>query len=653
MAEYARAYGVPSGWDIAGSFFSSAALTIIGSGPTPTYSTKPAIAKSNPFKGTHHSLMGSRGSTGSSVTQFSRGRDSVSSAGSGTSWKGHGPRAPWYTTNGHIRLTAQRLMTRISSNLQRATNRIASLFNKGSSGYERIVEDHGNVFQRDVHPGIRAWLAGVRPTEEESIPLTNTRTLNVRTYGFDQATTSFYTEFAVEHNTTGLSETVGVCFRGPTTEGHVEDTVIDFDSSSDDSWLFHADTSQARSSGSVSEVSSVDVFNRAELENALSKYDFYHPTLFRKITPSASESKSLFYRRPRFSGIHLDTSFAHYQVYTEIRHQTDSTLDYLKSIFPELQQLNNVQLADLFMRAWHSGGVVRGPGDTVDAFHFPGHNYLGPGSDINSGDVITDKDDLVAFIHDIEYSLLTTKEEIYKADERAIARFYKYLKENHGWHHAIGFLGLWIKNKFETAFARLLYPTAADLANVNPDSTLDQTPKQPNNQKSPRNFSAAVIMSTTTRKDYYAIDTAFLQSKSFSVMDLYSTPDSAFYICEKPKGHYMGGADILGFLGQLNDQYKSFCACGPAYPFAPHDSKAVHNCFCCDSSYWGILTRCINLLLSPVRRFTIGCTTMTPITKDCSTLILKCANKIGTQRLCVILTCPLKRTLNVNDCLLK
>lgn len=72
---------------------------------------------------------------------------------------------------------------------------------------------------------------------------------------------------------------------------------------------------------------------------------------------------------------------------------------------------------------------------------FPGHNYLGPGNDINNGQPI-DFDDQIAKVHDTAYVNASDYSAIQSADIEAFKSFGKDALTNLNYHSAIGALGL-------------------------------------------------------------------------------------------------------------------------------------------------------------------------------------------------------------------
>ena len=72
---------------------------------------------------------------------------------------------------------------------------------------------------------------------------------------------------------------------------------------------------------------------------------------------------------------------------------------------------------------------------------FPGHNYLGPGNELNNGEPV-DVDDQIAQQHDIAYANASNFNDIQTADLKAIKEFAKEAVTNFNIHAGIGALGL-------------------------------------------------------------------------------------------------------------------------------------------------------------------------------------------------------------------
>ncbi len=90
-------------------------------------------------------------------------------------------------------------------------------------------------------------------------------------------------------------------------------------------------------------------------------------------------------------------------------------------------------------------------------FVFPGHNYLGPGNALNSGDPV-DTDDSIAREHDMAYESAECAGDVHRADKRAISSFCFDCWANKNWHSALGVIGLSLKLCFETLCMRVFYP---------------------------------------------------------------------------------------------------------------------------------------------------------------------------------------------------
>lgn len=69
-----------------------------------------------------------------------------------------------------------------------------------------------------------------------------------------------------------------------------------------------------------------------------------------------------------------------------------------------------------------AGAAAVGVGGLVNA-HWPGHEYLGPGTDLDAAGKPVDKDDEIAKEHDVAYTKVKTAADIVDADSRAIGAF--------------------------------------------------------------------------------------------------------------------------------------------------------------------------------------------------------------------------------------
>lgn len=93
----------------------------------------------------------------------------------------------------------------------------------------------------------------------------------------------------------------------------------------------------------------------------------------------------------------------------------------------------------------------------MSSFVFPGHKYLGPGNELNSG-VPIDADDFIAREHDCAYESARCEEDVFVADKKAIFSFAVDLIRNRNWHSAVGAVGLGFKHLMEKFLGIVLYP---------------------------------------------------------------------------------------------------------------------------------------------------------------------------------------------------
>lgn len=77
--------------------------------------------------------------------------------------------------------------------------------------------------------------------------------------------------------------------------------------------------------------------------------------------------------------------------------------------------------------------------------HLPGHNWIGPGTNIETAQNPIDNDDLIAEIHDKNYNKAKSPNDIQKYDKEAISDFGNDIIENKNIHSLIGASGLGIK----------------------------------------------------------------------------------------------------------------------------------------------------------------------------------------------------------------
>lgn len=90
-------------------------------------------------------------------------------------------------------------------------------------------------------------------------------------------------------------------------------------------------------------------------------------------------------------------------------------------------------------------------------YHYPGHEYLGPGTDLEKAKDPIDADDKIAKTHDIAYSVAKSDSDIHKADEVAIKQFKDDFVSNYNIHSALGAIGLGVKYAIEDNVG-VLYP---------------------------------------------------------------------------------------------------------------------------------------------------------------------------------------------------
>ncbi len=90
-------------------------------------------------------------------------------------------------------------------------------------------------------------------------------------------------------------------------------------------------------------------------------------------------------------------------------------------------------------------------------FLFPGHNYLGPGNDLDLAEPV-DTDDVIARKHDEAYEEAECKSDVYLADENAIFAFIIDWIQYKNWHSALGAICLSFKTCTERLFQTVFYP---------------------------------------------------------------------------------------------------------------------------------------------------------------------------------------------------
>lgn len=88
--------------------------------------------------------------------------------------------------------------------------------------------------------------------------------------------------------------------------------------------------------------------------------------------------------------------------------------------------------------------------------HLPGHNYVGPGTDLSKGAPPVDRDDEIAKKHDEAYAKAESHSDISKADTEAVHEFHADVLQGN-FHSIVGEVGILAKQASEH-FAGPLYP---------------------------------------------------------------------------------------------------------------------------------------------------------------------------------------------------
>jgi hypothetical protein len=96
--------------------------------------------------------------------------------------------------------------------------------------------------------------------------------------------------------------------------------------------------------------------------------------------------------------------------------------------------------------AYGVGKLIAGK---TGALHAPGHNYLGPGSDVDSGLPTVDKDDEIALSHDKRYQSAIDWQDVKDADQEAIDRFDADYSQTGNLHSKVGSTLLGVKQAVE------------------------------------------------------------------------------------------------------------------------------------------------------------------------------------------------------------
>nr|WGL41074.1 capsid protein [Psittaciform ambidensovirus] len=88
---------------------------------------------------------------------------------------------------------------------------------------------------------------------------------------------------------------------------------------------------------------------------------------------------------------------------------------------------------------------------------YPGHNYLGPGNELDNGPPV-DKADEIARVHDYAYHNADSKSDIYKSDFESFKNFTSYFVSNPNLPSFAGAAGIGAKLIGETVLGATIYP---------------------------------------------------------------------------------------------------------------------------------------------------------------------------------------------------
>lgn len=104
-----------------------------------------------------------------------------------------------------------------------------------------------------------------------------------------------------------------------------------------------------------------------------------------------------------------------------------------------------------------AGVAIKGIIDSRQA-HYPGHNYLGPGTKLEKAEAPVDSDDKIAKVHDIAYSKANTRQDIVEADNQAVHSFHSDFISRGNIHSLIGEVGIQAKQATEYYLGQSIYP---------------------------------------------------------------------------------------------------------------------------------------------------------------------------------------------------
>lgn len=89
--------------------------------------------------------------------------------------------------------------------------------------------------------------------------------------------------------------------------------------------------------------------------------------------------------------------------------------------------------------------------------HLPGHNWIGPGTDVKKAGKPVDRDDEIAKKHDLAYEAAESDQHVRNADKEAIGEFWDDFKTNLNPHSLLGAAGIGAKYVTESVFG-VQYP---------------------------------------------------------------------------------------------------------------------------------------------------------------------------------------------------
>lgn len=106
--------------------------------------------------------------------------------------------------------------------------------------------------------------------------------------------------------------------------------------------------------------------------------------------------------------------------------------------------------------------------------HLPGHNYIGPGTNLSASAKPVDQDDYIAKEHDLGYHELLKEihsrnidsaeffDRVQELDTKAIYEFFDDYHKTGNWHSLIGAIGLTVKKGGDTLARKPLLPITGE-----------------------------------------------------------------------------------------------------------------------------------------------------------------------------------------------